>query len=466
MSRQMRLPFQKPTRRSGTLSRRRFLHGAGAVSIALPYLSSTKERSAWAADEPRFAFFISAQNGVVADTFWPNELGPLTNLADDPNAAGELGEFADQLLFIRGVTYPAGLTGCGHAQSCSMMFTGAPSEGSTNKAVSTAPSIDTILAPYLNPDGSEPLALYAGPKGGYINERISFIEAGQVRPAESNPYQAYQDLLTRFMPTEEQMGAAALDELTARRKSAVDLVRDELLAFQGRSGISVADKQRLDVHLQSLRDIELDLADVMGSGCTLDSLDVASIEAANEVFKDRTKVEEMARLQMQIAAFSFACNINNVATLQCGDGEDDSIYLVPSNVDRRWTFHWIQNRIQSDGSSGNDAMAAAAHAEIDRWKMQSLNYCLQQLDKHQLLDKGVVMWANQMGEGHPHSFRDLPIILAGNPGGVLQSGQHLEADPSSTTVQNGRVLTSVAKAVGVDVVIGTDEAGALPSLFA
>ncbi len=98
-------------------------------------------------------------------------------------------------------------------------------------------------------------------------------------------------------------------------------------------------------------------------GCREDSLDTEAIIASADIYRTNGYVEHVAELQMQLAAFAFACNINHVATLQIGGGEDGTVYDVPSN-ERGWRFHHISHRIQSDGAVGNDPLAEEAHREI------------------------------------------------------------------------------------------------------
>src|SRR5690606_7335018 len=185
-----------------------------------------------------------------------------------------LADYVNRVSLIRGIRYNGGLSNCGHAQGACQVFTGASHSGGGNTATSTNESADTLIASQLN-GGRDPLALYSGLKEGYINERLSFVRAGQVRSAESSPKNAFQRIFDQASeegfsggvaaptpapapaPGEPATQAPMLDDLTARRKSVVDLVRQELMTINGRMGLNAADKQRLDVHLSSLREIEL-----------------------------------------------------------------------------------------------------------------------------------------------------------------------------------------------------------------
>lgn len=436
------------------LNRRAFLYGLGGVGIGLPFLESARDRSAWAAgEEPTFALFVGTANGIIGDNFWPAGDGPLTNLADEPNAVGILSEFAEQLLVVRGLRYPGASGADTHGWSYPQMLTGAPAVAKQGSplASATAASLDVLLAPVLNADAAPPLTLYSGMKPGYINEAMSWNADGTVRAAQGNPFVVYSDLVAASGVGTET--AALSQAALLRRQSAIDLARDELMTFRGRSGTSSSDSARLEQHFTALRDIEQTLGDLVTT-CSMTSLDVAGITIADETYRQDGMVEVVAKLQLELTAFAFACNLNHVATLQSGDGLDQTHYDVPSN-ERNWTFHHISHQVQSDGAVGEDALAVQAHIEIDRLRMQTFAHGLRKFRDHQLLDKSVVMWANQFSDPRTGSFYDLPILVAGNPYDRLRSGQALTY---TTLHYNSELLTTLARVVGFSELIGTAEA--------
>jgi hypothetical protein len=91
------------------VNRRAFLRGAVGAAVALPFLESLPERSAWAeGEEPVFGLFIGTANGVVQPRFFPDELGPLTQagLAAAGKATSQLSAHAEHLLFLKGIRWP------------------------------------------------------------------------------------------------------------------------------------------------------------------------------------------------------------------------------------------------------------------------------------------------------------------------------------------------------------------------
>jgi len=457
------------------LSRRALLRGAGTMGVALPFLEGMPSRSAWAAGEtPVFGLFICTANGVAQkfqsepETFWPNATGALTTASLQAEAAtrstGILAEHASKLLIVKGVKYPSAGAGCGHAQGLVMCLTAAPPTGDANKATSTGPSADTAIATGL---GVEPLNLYSGMKGGYIDDKLSFSAAGKVRAAEGNPYNVYQRLMGLFKPgTQEPSGMA--DKLALKRKSVNDLVREELNWLKARPELSRADLDRLDLHFTAIRDLENNMAG-MGVSCSDSGLDLAAIQAMNSgsAFRANGKIEDVAKLQMQLIGLAFACNSTRVATLQVGDGTDGTRYTVDGK--QLESFHHVSHRIRGDGTVGEAIPdAAKQHAAIDRIRMNTFKHLLDTWSAYKteagsLLDHGFAMWTSHVAAGPSHGFSDLPVIIAGNAGGYLKTGQYINANGAG----NNKLLNTLITAAGVPTQnFGQGTAGLIDAMLA
>lgn len=109
------------------------MRGGLGLSVALPFLESLPERSAWAAEsKPIFSLFVCTANGVVPSRFFPDDLGPLSaeSLMPTNKATRELARHASNLLFLTGLRYPmTSPTNCSHAQGSCQALTGRPAQG-------------------------------------------------------------------------------------------------------------------------------------------------------------------------------------------------------------------------------------------------------------------------------------------------------------------------------------------------
>jgi hypothetical protein len=388
------------------------------------------------------------------EKFWPTQLGPLTTqsmqaFADD-RATGLLADYASKLLIVRGVDYPFSNRGCGHALGLTQCLTAAQPAGDAQSAVATGISADTLIASELHPAGVEPLALYAGRKGGYIDEKLSFRAPSQVRAAEGNPWNVYQRLTGLVQPGAGPASGGAAERLALARRSVNDLVREELNGLMSLPALSSEDRSRLDLHFSSVRDIENNIMAM--ASCSAERLDIPAIQALNEgsAFRrsDNT-IEDVAKLQIDLAAFAFACNASRVATLQIGDGTDGTRYTINGQQAER--FHWISHRQTSDGNDGEPiANAVDIHVQIDRLRMLTFKYLLDRFSSYSmpsgtLLDASYALWTSHVAIGPSHAFNNLPIVIAGGAGGFLRTGQYVDAGG----VGNNRLLNTLITANGV-----------------
>ncbi len=446
------------------LERRAFLRGAGGATLALPFLESLPQRSAWGQDEqPIFALHLCAVCGVVPSQFFPPTTGPLTStaLAEAGTATSALAAHADDLLFISGVNWSGFGTGDAHVDGFCHALTARTPTGSSSSAVAAGPSADVVIASHVHPE-LEPITLLAGDDRGYVGPRLSWAGPGELRAPESNPYRFYLELMGLAAPggemTAEAQDAARL--LAESRNSIHDLVRDELTELMGNSRMGSADRLRLNQHLDSIRDVEVamgDLADEAVGACSAQGLEIDRLEALEDyVWSPRsTDTEDTLQLHMSLVALAFACNYRRAATIQWGEGYDQTVYEVPSNTGMH-RFSHICHRVQSDGGSGPAIpYAEEAHAEIDAVRMQSLALGLDHFKARGLENQSFVMWTNHFLDGPTHSFNNIPHIVWGSAGGYLKQGQHIDVGG----VTNGRLHNTLISAAIRDTGASEEEFG-------
>ncbi|XXX74383.1 DUF1552 domain-containing protein [Sorangium sp. So ce134] len=424
------------------------LQGLFGVTVALPFLETFAPRRALAGtgDVPPFAIFMRQANGVAqaagdeADMFWPSQTGPLSTASlerDSARAVSELKDHASKLIMVRGVNFAFRANGCGHSGGGNQCLTAArvSDDPSGNESLAMGESIDNRIATELNPAGVEPLTLYAGRMGGYINEVLSYRGPKQLRAAERNPFNAYQKLFGLADVDDEVQQA-----LTARRTSVNDLVRGEMQALMSRKDLSKSDRERLQLHFDSIRDLEVALA------CKLPAEGIAEMEAISPNVGKSENIEAVTRMQMDIIALAMACGVTRAATLQIGDGNDGTEYTI--NGVRQKSYHKISHRIDSDGTSGPPiAGAQELHHQIDRIHARMFKHLLDRLSSYELgsgtlLDHGVAVWLNDNADKF-HSFNKVPYILAGGASGYLKTGQFVDVK-----VTVNKLLNTIGTAVG------------------
>jgi hypothetical protein len=435
--------------------RRRFLRGAGGVALGLPALDIFQPRRARADAGKRkiYSALVLQQNGAIQgnggdpDLYWPRAMGAITDAAmmgaDKDRTSSELAGYASKLIMVRGLNFKNSRNHSGGPIAAS---TGAPVTGSDTRQLPVSESYDFHIASKLSP-GQEPLTLYAGRKGTYRDDALSFSTGGKLRVGDNNPWNVYQRLsgLTSVMQTDPGLFA----KIAARRMSVNDLVRTDLRDLLGRSDLSKADRERLDLHLTSVRDMENNMTGTLGPLAPAAALDTAGMMAVNGTHTTDANMEKVVRMQLDLIAFAFATDRARTATLQVGGCNDHTKYMI--NGVQAPPFHFISHRVLSDGGSGTSIPnAVELHHQVDRIHARFFKHFLDRMSAYTLpeggtlLDASANLFTNSVSDGPPHSGNNVPHIIAGGAAGFLKTGLHVRSPGPSH-----RILNTIISAAGV-----------------
>ncbi|MBZ5711910.1 DUF1552 domain-containing protein [Nannocystis pusilla] len=436
-----------------------FLRGAGGVAVALPFLESLRRRGAARAAGPggaRLVVFFTC-NGVNVESFFPATPGPLTEASLMESALQPLTAYADKLLVPRGMHmvpkgwgHDPGTAGNDHAMGMGHKLTAQALDPDTLFARGV--SVDQFAAARLNDDGRPSLTLSVGWRHTNWLGHISYAGPGMPVTPEGNPWLTYQDL----------MGLGGLDEqakqrIAVRRQSVLDLVEDEFKALKAKN-LGQADRVKLEMHADSIRDLELDM---LGNGlvaCALDPARAAEIEAVDPdsvLLDDHFKA--IGRMQLDILAMAIACGATRVATIQWGSGSGGPIYRW-DGMDHEYNHHKLSHGNTEDDDSGDEVPGHLDMlTQIDRWHAEQFKHLLDRLSAYEegggtVLDRSAVVWMNELSDGKVHSYLDLPLVIAGGADGYLKQGHYLDLldgrDPWDLPYPHNRLLITLLNAVG------------------
>ena len=443
------------------VSRRFFLAGAGGAALALPMLESFAPRQARANGEgaDSFAIFFRQANGVATEQstdlgaeperFFPTQLGALTAATVEGRAVGELVDYLDRLLIVGNVCMDVHPYDDGHAAGALQGLTGrgpsVPGQGGNSEA--DGESLDHRIGAELNPDGRDSLFLYAGRQGGWLGGPcISYRGSANRRAALHDPLLAYQQMMG--------LDSNQFAELIARQNSVNDLVSEQMQSLMSSPQLGSNDKQRLELHFDSIRELENNLT------CNLATDQLAMLEGLAPGYDSDIGDEVLAaaRAHMHVAALAVACGYTRSVAIQVGVGNDG--FTRYRNLDDNTlmeNYHYVSHRRASHGSDGELIQNAdLLHSMVDLQFAQTFRYLLDLLDAYelpggeQLLDCGVTCWYNDNGNGPGHSVKGPPWIIAGGAGGYLKTGEYLELPGSPwETVNHPRLLSTVGTAAGL-----------------
>jgi hypothetical protein len=466
------------------MNRRLFLKGAG-VTLGLPILESIGRSTAFAQTRPATAsqFFVAMRqaNGCAQEIrngdgsvrepemFWPSAVGALTDASMRGRTVDELVAHRSRLLMVKGTRFAFDGRGCGHSGGGNQVLTANEIDRTDpnldrNQSRAVGESVDYRIAREVNPmEGArrrEPLTLMAGPRTGYIAEVLSYSGARNLRGAQRNPWNAYQAVIGMTGSTE-----AEFERIRTARQSVNDLVREQMRALLGRTDLSRDDRDRLQLHFDSIRDVERRMS------CQLPTAEAGALRAGVMPFEREMTVDGMrqtvivvdgsaalhtlARLHIDVLDIALSCGYTTSATLQVGNGNDGTPYDLPG-FSGAFSYHWISHRIQGDGDTGttiNDAQQR--HAQIDRMHARLFKYLCDKLAARTvpggrtLLDTGMAVWVNDLATGPPHGYGDVPWIIAGSGNGYLKQGTFVDARTGGRTVAHNTLLNTFVNAMGI-----------------
>ena len=296
-------------------------------------------------------------------------------------------------------------------------------------SVTGGASLDQYVASRLPPGprfSSLELGVQCSIWGLIPEARMSFSATGQTVPSSEDPRDVFRRLFQG--PSEDVL------RRLARQQSVLDLVRDELRTLSGR--LSAEERQKLQLHLESLRQMErgLEPGPECGAAPSLSQLDPWQNDHFGAV----------GRAQTDLMVAALACDLTRVASLQWSMAASPTVFT--------WLGHSESHHSLSH-VPGVTSQGGLQFIEGQRWFAEQLLYLLDRLDalpepgaQGSLLDHSIVLWVTEVGDRITHRCDDMPIVIAGGGSGWLRPGRYLSYSGDS----HGRLLTSLCRAMGLD----------------
>jgi len=419
------------------IGRRSFVKGAGlggaAIAAAPLVRMLTSVTHAQTPVFPKRLVIFSTPNGTLFEHWW-NGAGP--SCAGMGRIFEPLAELAPKLLVLRGVDMQSAYVDPippDHEPDFPNALTGRQAiytEGS--QAPIGGMSVDQHIARHLAAE-----TRFASLQLGVLDTTNGrpLIGLGPREPVlpERSPYAAFDRIFADVTGSD----AAALARLRAERASVLDFQREELGALRCR--LPAEDRAKVDLHLESIRELERSLTAGVGDACAPPDLGapISVSLTANDNFP------ALGRLQMDVLAMALACDLTRVASLQWSKSA--------SQVIHRWVDVTMEHHSVAHLTSVPDrATADEWLARIETWYAEQLAYLLRRLDAipegdGTLLDHTAVVWIHEQSYAHSHDRRDMPYVIAGSCGGYFRTGRCLEL----AGVPHNQLLVSLCHAMDV-----------------
>ena len=421
------------------ITRRHFLKGASGVVVALPLLDSLGARAEDAtAPFPKRFVTMYNPNGTVHESWFPT--GGETDF-ELSEILQPLAHHRDKLLIFQGIDAAVTTVGPGgpHQRGIGALFTGHELldgefvDGCGSRAGwANGISVDQAIANQIG--GDTPLkSLEIGVRAieADVQARISYAGPGQPLPPMNDPLDVYQRLFANFV-------SAPIDpnDPTDQRASVLDTVKAqfELLDRQ----LAAHDRQKLEQHLELVRDIERRL----GSQTAEPGTCQAPLEPATLDPNDENDMPSVMKNHLDLLAVAFACDLTRVASLQISTGFN------------RIRFPWLASLGEGHSLSHTGPSDAAAQAQLvqrAKWHSEQLAYFMDLLaqipeGEGSVLDNTAILWGTEVSQGNTHSLTNIPYLLAGNAGGAFATGRFAQFEAASTN----DLLSAVVNAYGIE----------------
>ena len=165
---------------------------------------------------------------------------------------------------------------------------------------------------------------------------------------------------------------------------------------------------------------------------------------------------DVCAAQIDLAVTALACGSTPVASVQMSH--------TVSPLTMTWLGHTAGHHTLSHASD-HDANGVADFVQSERWFAEQVAYALDALAARtdpstgeRLLDRTVVLWAKELGDGRAHTCVGVPWVVAG---GGLTGGRLLSAGGATQDA----VLTRLCQHLGLsDQSFGLGSSGALETL--
>jgi hypothetical protein len=416
-------------------SRREFLRDLGISAAALPFVLNLPSLgfANQVARKKRLVVLFSP-NGIVPNTFWPDEEGDCFAFKE---SLVPLEPFREKTLILHGVCDRVRGDGDNHMRGIGCLLTGIELFPGNIQGGSDTPagwasgiSIDQEIKNFLQSKDETRTRFGSLEMGVLVPERadtwtrMSYSGANKPIAPIDDPYQMFNKLYGRMK-----------DQQNLR--SVLDAVQEDLKKVS--AVVSAADRRVLEEHQVLVRELEQELADTKSQ-----NVGHAVPQLEPGVREDNDNMPQISKMQIELLVNSFAADFARVATFQFTNSV--------GGARMRWLgvdegHHELSHHEDSKTESQEKL------TKINKWYCEQLAYLAKRLadtpepgGSGSLLDNTLLIWTNELGKGNSHTLDNIPFVCVG--GGLdWQMGRSLKY----RRVPHNRLLMSLAHGFGHEI---------------
>lgn len=410
------------------LSRRTLLRGAGAA-LALPMLEIMgNDRRSMASETkaPRRVAFFYIPNGVVQSTWNPQDVGRQFKLSP---TLQPLESVRHKLLMLSNLDRIKVAGTDGHAQASTCWLSSASPDELSPAGYPLKRTIDQIIADETGKQTAfRSLELSCNPyednRESVYFDNISWYGHGHVSRSLRDP----KEVFNRLFRVEQHV----------KSDSILDLVLEDATSLRPRLG--VIDRRKLDEYTDSVRTVEQQISRVKQRQAEINRLNPQTpVKPWQAMHRD-----EFIQVMGDLMILALQTDLTRVASLMTGPERWSSPLKVDGWFDKPIDHHsWTHNQ-------GNESVRTQLE-RLDRFHIEQFTRLVEKLDAipegdGSLLDNMMFLLGSGLSSGELHVCNNLPTLIAGGAGGLIDSGQHVRY-AEGTPIAN--LWLSMAQIMGV-----------------
>jgi hypothetical protein len=459
--------------------RRSFLKAVGAGLATLPFYRPLEHVFAQSMGETLPLKFIGVYqpHGICAEhyTMRPSDTETKFDLRyehcplaafDDPKTYGQ--SFKDKILVIEGLDLGSNVNG---HDSAATILTGSAINGKKPQNI----SLDQFLARERGlgvQTRLTSLVLAVGDPELNSEFCISYGAGGEPLSKIIDPAKTFDQLFRGVVVGNDPAAQAEARRQQRLGKSLLDFVRGDLGRL--RTLLAPEEQQKLDQHLDGLRDVEKQLA--APSAATRHCAVPGRPAAFPKVLREDGAApyfDAITNAQIELLSQAIACDITRFGTLCLADlsFEGNPLGLPKDNhadVAHAYRGTGIGSGVRKEG----DPATWLPLTSLNTYLFSKTARLMQRLAELGALDSTLIYTSGSMGDPSLHSPMNAPTLLAGGANGKFRMGRRLrlrddcaratsdfalpwspacgDRAPEDTRVFNNKLLVSIARAFGVE----------------
>jgi hypothetical protein len=401
------------------LDRRTFLRSAAGPLLPLPLLNLMERTSSGAeASKPPVRFMTLFKPNGVHPPSWNINGGKEFDFRMSP-LMKPFASHKDDLLILDNM---GDFGFSSHANSTRRFLSG--HHQNTKSA-----SVDQLIADRIGGDTVH-RSLELTTEGLFPNQfgcsYISYDNNGDAIPRESDPQLIFDRLFRNPMSNPARR---------AEMSSLLDRVAEDARSLERKAGAE--DRQTLEQYMTVVRETEKRLANIKADSNP--NLPATTLQRPFAPANLNEQVESM----IDLIALALWTDSTRCVTYMLGNSNSRMIFDFLGIQEQH---HYLSHFFRNFSRSNLDALL-----KISLWHMEKFDYLLNRLKSYKdhhgtLLDHSVVLFGSGMGHSDNHTATRIPIILAGQGGGMLKTGRYVRYAKNQ---QLGRLHLALLQKFGV-----------------